>query len=487
MGLQDSVDNRTLPRFEVWLLLLGLALRWPLWTTFRFREDEALYGYWAWLIYSRVDVMLRTAPVDKPPLFPYLVAWLYEFFSPSEVAARIPGLVASSLSLPLLYAWARRLFDRQTARRALFLQAVMPLTVLMAPTAYMDALMVGFCLLAAWAATRRTPYAWLWAAGSGMALAAGITTKPLALLWLPLVWGVAALTGRLSLGWGLAWLAGFAYPLWRWWEWERLRGVTSTVTMGFVHYGGISLLPPARWGSRLFSWAEVAAASWGGTMVLATVLGLAIVGGVCAFAGRERLNLRQRRVTLWLWAWSVGVGILYMVITIASWDRYLLTAAPIWAVLTARGWRAVEQKGHTLLSRLFVVLLLWVGVQSGRAAYPVGGDHGAYDGIGAVSAYIMAELPRGGVVYHHWLGWHYGFYLFGAPYDYRWWPDAAWLARDAVREPVPKVLVFQGWRERERQTVLTALVRAHVPVKVVARIYGRDGGLRFWIYMLGQP
>ncbi len=136
------------------------------------------------------------------------------------------------------------------------------------------------------------------------------------------------------------------------------------------------------------------------------------------------------------------------------------------------------------IDTLAIILLLWVGAHAGRAAYPVGGDHGAYDGVDAVAAYIMAELPRGGIVYHHWLGWHYGFYLFGAPYDYRWWPDVEWLARDAAREPAPKVIVFPAWHERERQAAIQTLKQSGVNAHVVARVAGRDGRLRFWVYML---
>ncbi len=158
-------------------------------------------------------------------------------------------------------------------------------------------------------------------------------------------------------------------------------------------------------------------------------------------------------------------------------------------IIAPRGKKTVvtllfERYRRLLPSFLWMVLLLWVGVQAGRAAYPVGGDHGAYDGMDAVAAYIMAELPRGGVVYHHWLGWHYGFYLFGAPYDYRWWPNPEWLAQDALNTPVPKLIVFPAWHEKERQAALSTLQRAGVRVRLVARVVSRDGRLRFWVYTL---
>ncbi len=339
MGVRPAVNHQPL-RSRLGLLsiiLFGMALRWHLWTTFRFREDEALYGYWAWLIYSRIDVMLQTAPVDKPPLFPYLLASLYDIFGPSEASARLPNLLASTLSLPLVYAWARDLLGRDVAWRALLLYTVMPLAVLLAPTAYMDALMVGFALLSAWAAGRHRPHPWAWALVSGLALGAGMATKPFVVLWLPLVWGLALIQQRITVGWAFSWAIGFAYPLWRWWTWERLRGAPSTLLMGMVHYGGLGWAPPNQWVERIGAWVEVAAASWGGTLMLALVLITAVVGLWQAIfhVGRDTST---GRVIGWLWVWNVMVVLGYTLSTLAVWDRYLLTLAPVWAVLTAWGW-----------------------------------------------------------------------------------------------------------------------------------------------------
>ncbi len=336
MGVRPAISHNRLPFRVLALILFGAALRWPLWTAFRFREDEALYSYWAWLIYSHIDVMLQTAAVDKPPLFPYLLAFLYDIFTPSEEAARLPNLFASTLSLPLLYAWAHDLLGRDVAWRALLLFTVMPLAVLLAPTAYMDALMVGFVLLSTWAAARQR-YALGWALVSGLALGAGVTTKPFALLWLPLIWGLKFVDGRITRGWVFCWLVGFGYPLWRWWKWERLRGTSSTVTLGLEHYGGLGWSSPAEWGTRAWAWIEVAAASWGGPVVLALVVGLAVTGTWQGLVKHEGGTLASKRV-VWLWVWNVAVTLVYVLSTLAVWDRYLLTLAPVWAVLTAWGW-----------------------------------------------------------------------------------------------------------------------------------------------------
>ena len=456
-------------------MLLALAWRWPLWTRFRFREDEALYGHWAWLVYSGIDVMLARAPVDKPPLFPYLVARLFAWLTPSEAVVRLPSLVASTLALPLVYAWARDLLGRATAWRALAVYAALPLAVLMAPTAYLDPLMVGFCLLAAWAAERTRPLAWAWAAISGLALGAAVATKPFALLWLPLLWGLAWTRRRVRPAWALAWGLGFLYPLWQWWTWERLRAAPSTLALALQHYGGVTLLPPAVWPQRLAAWADVAAAAWGGGLLLLAALGL---GYVAVRRGTRPVRL--------LAGWMVLVGCGYAITSLASWDRYLLLLAPVAAVVVAHGWQHLAQSPRFRRAQcLLLAALLVTGMRAAQAAYPVGGDHGAYDGIDAVSAYIMATLPRGGIVYHHWLGWHYGFYLFAAPYDYRWWRDPEWLAEDAAQpDGIPRVVVFPAWAEATHLAALDALQARGVQPCLLVRVYGPDGQLRFYVYQL---
>ena len=45
-----------------------------------------------------------------------------------------------------------------------------------------------------------------------------------------------------------------------------------------------------------------------------------------------------------------------------------------------------------------------------RSQYPIGGDHGANDGIDQVADYLKT-LPSGTVVYDHWLAWELGYYL----------------------------------------------------------------------------
>lgn len=463
------------------LVFFGLALRWPLWNAFRFREDEALYGHWAWLIYSGVDVMLARAPVDKPPLFPYLLAWTFSWLTPSEVAARWPNLAASSLTLPLLYAWTRALFGPAVAWRALALYAVLPLAVLMAPTAYTDPLMVGLSTLSLAAAARTGSARPLWAALSGAALGAAVTTKPQALLVLPLVWGTAWARRHFSPLWAAAWALGASIPLARWWQWEALRPGPDTWHLGIAHYGGVGLASAQAWGERTVRWGELLVAASGGWIFLVAAGGLAGWGGY-----RLRRERRLSRGDGVLVAWLVVVGLVYLGSTLATWDRYLLMLAPAGVCVVARGWAELTLgEGEQFVRLGGIALLLWTGVQAGLARYPVGGDHGAYDGVDALSAHILEVLPRGGVLYHRWLGWHYGFYLFGAPYDYRWWPDETWLAEDAAASRhLTRLIAFPARQEKARQRVLAVLQARGVRPRLLSRVRGRDGRVRFFLYRL---
>ena len=466
----------------LFMLLAGIGWRWSLWTRYRFREDEALYAHWAWLVYSGIDVMLEQAAVDKPPLFPYTVARLFGLFTPSEAVARLPNLWASTLALPLLYGWAQALVGRAVAWRAMWLYTVMPLSVLMAPTAYTDALMMGWLLLSAWAATRQKPHRIVWAGVSGLALGASLATKPFAALWIPVVALSAWATQRPRKRWWLTWILGLIYPLWLWWRWEQLRAAPNTLFLAMAHYGGMGWSSPDQWIDRGRKWLEVARDSWGGW-------GWLLAGSITAIIGALNRDQKGRtaRCGLLLW-WLLTAGG-YVLSTLEPWDRYLLVLAPVGVVLVAAGWawgqtRWIPRRGWIFLS--IFVITFGIGWRSSQAAYPVGGDHGAYDGVDQLSAYIMAELPRGGVIYHRWLGWHYGFYLFGAPYDYRWWPDIEWLVKDASRpDGIPRVIAFPFWAEGTRQRVLARLQAAGVPVCLRYRVYDRDGRLRFYLYRLG--
>jgi hypothetical protein len=85
-----------------------------------------------------------------------------------------------------------------------------------------------------------------------------------------------------------------------------------------------------------------------------------------------------------------------------------------------------------------------------RSETPIGGDHGAYDGLSDALAWLQEEAPGDAVLYHRALGWHYRFFLYdrwrSGEYQFRWYPSAVYLADNASKVPhLPKFLIQPEW------------------------------------------
>jgi hypothetical protein len=163
---------------------LGALARLVPIATNRFHQDEALYSTWALHIATGRDMLLNGFPVDKPPLFLYTLALFFKLFGPSEVTARLPGVLASTASVALVTYLAWRLYGRPTALAAAALMAFSPFNILFAPTALTDPLLVALVLGALCLAVQGH---WTWA---GVVAGLAAATKQQGLLFLPLVVGV---------------------------------------------------------------------------------------------------------------------------------------------------------------------------------------------------------------------------------------------------------------------------------------------------------
>src|SRR5512135_136224 len=101
--LKPKVQN---PKSEIILLLIcavAFALRLgPLFDN-RFHPDEALFSTWALKIARGENLLLTGVPVDKPPLLLYLSALSFFVFGQNELAARLPNLIASVVSVVLVW------------------------------------------------------------------------------------------------------------------------------------------------------------------------------------------------------------------------------------------------------------------------------------------------------------------------------------------------------------------------------------------------
>jgi len=177
-------------------LVLGTLARLVPIATNRFHQDEALYSTWALHIAAGRDMLLNGFPVDKPPLFLYTLALFFRLFGPSEVAARLPGVLASTGSVALVYYLALRLYNRPTALVAVALMALSPFNILFAPTALTDSLLVALVLGALCLAVEGR-----WT-GAGVMVGLAAAAKQQGLLFLPLVvgLGIAATAARAERG-----------------------------------------------------------------------------------------------------------------------------------------------------------------------------------------------------------------------------------------------------------------------------------------------
>ena len=181
-GLKTRIQN---PKSEILLLLIcaaAFALRLgPLFDS-RFHPDEALFSTWALKIARGENLLLSGMPVDKPPLLIYLTALSFFIFGQSELAARVPNLIASVISVPLLYQLTRRYWpDDRVIELPAVLLALSPFAILFAPTAFLDPMMVMFGLASLVAASRGR------AGWAGILLGLSFATKVQGLFFLPLI------------------------------------------------------------------------------------------------------------------------------------------------------------------------------------------------------------------------------------------------------------------------------------------------------------
>lgn len=471
------------------VVLRGLLLHRP-----GLHPDEALYASWALRIADGSDPALLGVYVDKPPLLFYLLAGVFRLAGFGGMAApdiahlvlagRLAALLASAASLALLWLLARRAYGPAVALAALALFALSPLAVRLAPTLFTDPWLLLWMLLSLWAALGGR--AWL----AGIACGLSFATKQQGLLLAPLLAAVFLATlrhpahplpasaGRLA--W--RWLNGFALvaALVIWWDSLRWHSMPSFWDRSAQTYGAVGLALDASLLPRLAQWGELLgyALSW----PLWLALGALFLWVLLARRGRAA---PQPFTHGWfdrlLLVFVAAYLLLHVATSLAAWDRYLLPLLPLLALLLARGavwaWRQLDAQrqrpagGQGWLqagvAAGLVVGVLSAGYSAGFAPLPVG-DGGGYDGVPSVAAHVRAAEAPGAALYHQALGWHYNFYLYGAPVDLRWWQDPADLARKAAAGAGQRQLIaFAAGREDE-PGARAALARAGLALRPVA-------------------
>ena len=513
-------------------------------------EDEALYGYWGLQIASGSDPMLDREPVDKPPLFPYTLALTFAVFGPVraraesppapvqdpstvggsltcastgcraeiqqiEMESRLPSLFASILTIALLYALGTRVYkSAPTGLLAALLLAASPFAVSFGPTAFVDPFLIVWVLGALLATTAGR----LGLAGVMAGLAAA--TKQQGLLFLPLVLFCGALTEhgvpgprRQADRWvpWLLFLLGFGAVTGGMFAWDQARDQhPGFFEQSVISYGGLGFAPISDLGDRARSWLQLAEGFWPSPWLMGLFLS-ALVALACAawLAALRRRGAAPSPAAHSLLGHALGLSAVTLAIlvfiflfllghcllNIQLWDRYQLVILPLVALLLAR---ALVSAGHLLPAGRWragylpcVAIVVLVGLTSPvlaslRGDVPTGGDHGAYDGIDDLAAYARERLPPSSVLYDHWLGNHYRFYLYGATLHVHWYPDTLDLVQDAqAYRREPRYIAFPSWKESLPAAV--ALADAGIGLAPVYETRRRDGTISFRLFRLVGP
>jgi len=484
----------------VLLLLVALGLRAAPLAQHRFHEDEALYSSWALL--SSEDPALISVPVDKPPLHLYLLAGAFRLLGASEVSARLPNLFASVISVAVLFALGRSLWNKPTALAAAALYAASPFAVLFSPTVFTDPLLVLWMLLGLWAVVAGKP------ALAGLALGLGYATKQQVVLLAPLVLALGVRcrhvdrpSARCRMGQALRLVVGFllVFAGVTWWDSLRWHVQPGFWDRSLATYGSLTLVPLRVWPERLGAWAELAGYVFA-SPILGGLLLIVFVGEGCLALLRFRSEGTMQSDDI-LRAFVLAYLLLHIIVSFQTWDRYVLPIVPLLCLLLARGLAVLPSTASTMLNRgrvvrirrpgwkvraiLLLVLLAKPAYVGATGRLPVGGDHGAYDGIDLLGAEMIASLTPDAVLYYHWLGWHYDYYLHGASFERVWYPDPVTLA-EAVEMGTdsPSFICFPSWRsELPVRQALSERGRALVPQLAV---YRSDGSRSFALYLIEE-
>lgn len=485
------------------ILLLGFAACIPLLSAYRLHADEALFASLARLIVTGRDPLLNdtTLLVDKPPLFYLTLAAGVSLGWANEAAARIPGLLATVISVALAARLALHLY-RSTAAAALaaLLMALSPYAISFGATAFADPLMIMWALAALVVVTSGgdRPSRWGWA---GLLLGAAFATKQSGILFLPLAVALGAIADaghgtrrRDVVGWLGRFAAGLGIVLVLVVVWDLLRGSGTSFWVA-----GVAANNPHRLARSSEVWAR--AAGWlawlryfgGGAAVSGLLLGLAVLCAPLELARRR--PSRRAAASLALIAFAVAYLALQWLVAFPLLDRYLLPLVFVTAILAGRGieligrWLSARWKypRGAVLAGLGIALLALVAgpaIVASRGGIPVGGDRGAYDGIREVES-LLRELPEGSVVYYDTLGWPLTYYLFDARLYLSPFSSPADLNEDLTvfhDSGDRRVLVLPGWESHAE--ALDAARQAGYGVDVLLQTVDRRGEPSIIVYEL---
>jgi 4-amino-4-deoxy-L-arabinose transferase-like glycosyltransferase len=382
----------------------------------RFHADEALFASWARLVAVWRDPLLYTQTVDKPPLLFYLQAVAYPLFGPVEWAARLPGLVASLLAIPLTAVLALRVSGQRTAAviAALFL-ALTPLAIQFSATAFLDPVLTVF-LLAACLFARRP-------ATAGLCFGLAVATKYQAWLFLPLILALYRTEHWRGRAW-LRWMVGFTPIIILLLGWAAARPDEANLwSQQMVNFGGLRLAWSWELWPRLLAWARLWVLSLGFPLVITTLVAILWIAS-------------GKLIARWLLLFLLAYSLLHWLLAVPVWDRYLLPLMPFLAVLVGVGigrlWAVLSGHYHMVVvgtvAGIALLQLPWVA-SARNGVLPLGGQPTADQGAAEVAQHL-ADAPYGTVLYDHWYSWHWRYHFFDRGVYVSWFPNAQALVEE---------------------------------------------------------
>lgn len=467
----------------------------------RFHPDEALYATFARLISSGQGILLSYLVVDKPPLPFYLGAFSNLLVGPSELGMRLPNFYASVMSVALTWALARRLYNRPVAHLAAWALALSPFAILFSITVFLDPLLTAFSLWGWWM-TIAGRYRW-----AALAWALAFATKQTALLLMPLTLALGWLTlpptatvrEALRQLWRivLPLLFGLALVTLLILIWDTVRhppigfwdqGYSDNMPGRFIRANEIG--PRARAWLDLLHYTTATPA-----LNIVFIIGLPVLW----FFNLRRPS-RIALADILLAGYLLLFLAAYWLLAFNVWDRYLVPLLPLLALLFARviygllqiaqHWASSLRFAHSalpliflLLPSSFLLLLLPATLRAAHSGYPIGGDHGAYDGIDDVARFIRT-LPPEGVLYDHWLSWEFNYYLFDRLLFVAWFPTPEALTTDlrAFGHSSSRYFVVPSWEADAEMRAAAA--RAGFEFVSLHTATRRDGSTSFTLYQL---
>jgi hypothetical protein len=203
----------------------------------------------------------------------------------------------------------------------------------------------------------------------------------------------------------------------------------------------------------------------------------------------DAARTRAAALDLALVGFTLGYLTLLWLFAVPVWDRYLLGLVPVTSLLASRlaNWLC-DQAHTTRLPRWIVALglaalMIYPAAQAFKSELPIGGDHGAQDGIDRVTDYLRG-YPYGTVLYDHWLGWSLRYYLWDATPYVAYFATPEWLAEDlrVFGRTSARFIIFPASESTAR--IERALTAAGFALAPALETRNRRGDLSFTLYRI---